>query len=43
MKEVPARSSLWSRIGWFALLYLGGVLAVWMFAAAFHLLLSTQL
>lgn len=43
MKDVPARSSLWSRIGWFAVLYLGGVLAVGVLAEAFHFLLSTQL
>ena len=43
MKEVPGRSSLWSRIGWFALLYLGGVLAVCILAAAFHLLLGMRL
>ena len=28
MKDVPERSSLRSRLGWFAMLYLGGVLAV---------------
>jgi hypothetical protein len=39
MKHVPDRSSLRSRIVWFALLYLGGVLAMFMLAAAFHLLL----
>ena len=27
MKDLPERSSLRSRIGWFALLYVGGVLA----------------
>jgi hypothetical protein len=43
MKDVPERSSLRSRLGWFAMLYLGGVLAVVMLAAAFHMLLSTQL
>ncbi len=43
MKAVPERSSLWSRLGWFALLYLGGVLAVFILAAALHLLLSPQL
>ncbi|HEV3017965.1 MAG TPA: hypothetical protein VGY49_02995 [Burkholderiaceae bacterium] len=43
MKDVPERSSLWSRLGWFAMLYLGGVLAVLMLAAALHMLLSAQL
>lgn len=43
MKAVPERSSLWSRLGWFALLYLGGVLAVFMLAAALRLLLSAHL
>jgi hypothetical protein len=43
MKVVPERSSLRSRLAWFALLYLGGVLAVFMLAAALHVLLSAQL
>jgi hypothetical protein len=43
MKEVPERSSLRSRIGWFAVLYLGGVLAVSMLAAGLHLLLRARL
>lgn len=43
MKDVPECSSLRSRIGWFAVLYLGGVLAVFMLAAALHVLLSAQL
>jgi hypothetical protein len=43
MKDVPERSSLRSRLGWFAMLYLGGVLAVVMLAAALHALLSAQL
>ena len=43
MKDVPERSSLRSRLGWFALLYLGGVLATFTVAAAFHVLLSVQL
>jgi hypothetical protein len=42
MKSVPERSSLRSRLGWFAVLYAGGVLAVFMLAAAFHFLLSAQ-
>jgi hypothetical protein len=42
MKDVPERSSLRSRLGWFAMLYLGGVLAAFMLAAAFHVLLSAQ-
>ncbi|MDB6046383.1 MAG: hypothetical protein JWM63_4934 [Gammaproteobacteria bacterium] len=43
MKDVSERSSLRSRLGWFALLYLGGVLAVFVLAAAIHLLLRGQL
>jgi hypothetical protein len=43
MKDVPERSSLRSRLGWFAMLYLGGVLAVFVLAATLHVLLSTQL
>jgi hypothetical protein len=43
MKDAPGRSSLRSRLGWFALLYLGGVLAVLVLAAAFHVLLRVQL
>jgi hypothetical protein len=43
MKNVPERSSLRSRIGWFAVLYLGGVLAMFVLAAAFHVLLRAQL
>ena len=43
MKDVPERSSLRSRLGWFALLYLGGVLAVFMLAAALHVLLRGPL
>jgi hypothetical protein len=43
MKDVPERSSLLSRLGWFAMLYLGGVLAAFMLAAALHVLLSTRL
>jgi hypothetical protein len=39
MKSVPERSSLRSRLGWFAVLYLGGVLAVFIIAAALHWLL----
>jgi hypothetical protein len=41
MKDVPECSSLRSRIGWFAVLYVGGVLAVFLLAAALHLLLRT--
>jgi hypothetical protein len=37
------RSSLRSRLGWFAMLYLGSVLAAFTLAAALHALLSTQL
>jgi hypothetical protein len=43
MKDVPERSSLRSRLGWFAVLYLGGVLAVVMLAAVLHALLRVQL
>jgi hypothetical protein len=43
MKVVPERSSLRSRLAWFALLYLGGVLAVFILAAALHGLLGAQL
>jgi len=43
MKDVSERSSLRSRLGWFALLYLGGVLAVFMLAAALHVLVRGQL
>jgi hypothetical protein len=43
MKDGPERSSLRSRLGWFAVLYLGGVLAVFMLAAVLHLLLRAQL
>ena len=43
MRDVPQRSSLRSRLGWFAMLYLAGVLATFMLAAALHLLLRAQL
>jgi hypothetical protein len=43
MKDVSGRSSLRSRLGWFALLYLGGVLAVCVLAEALHVLLRGQL
>jgi len=43
MKDVSERTSLRSRLGWFALLYLGGVLAVFILAAALHVLLSARL
>jgi hypothetical protein len=43
MKDVPERSSLRSRLGWFVMLYVGGVLAVVTLAAALHVLLSAQL
>jgi hypothetical protein len=43
MKDVSKTSSLRSRLGWFALLYLGGVLAVFMLAAVLHVLLSARL
>ena len=43
MKRRPQRSSLLSRLGWFAMLYLGGVLAAFTLAAALHVLLRAQL
>jgi hypothetical protein len=43
MKDVPERSSLRSRLGWFAVLYLGGVLAAVILAAALHVLVYAQL
>ena len=43
MKDVRKGSSLRSRLGWFAMLYLGGVLAALMLAAALHVLVSAQL
>ena len=43
MKDVPERSTMRSRVGWFAVLYVGGVLAAFMLAAALHVLLSAQL
>jgi hypothetical protein len=43
MKDVPERSSLRSRIGWFAALYLGGVLAMFLLAAALHLLIRARI
>jgi hypothetical protein len=43
MKDVSERSSLRSRLGWFALLYLSGVLATFMLAAVLHVLLSARL
>jgi len=32
-----------SRLGWFALLYIGGVLAAFLLAAVLHLLLNARL
>jgi len=43
MKDLPERSSLRSRLGWFAVLYLGGVLAMFLLAAALHVLLRAQI
>ena len=43
MKDVSERSSLRSRLGWFALLYLGGVLAAFVLATVLHVLLLGQL
>lgn len=42
MQDVPKRSSRWSRIGWFAMLYAGGVLAMFLLAAALHVLLRAR-
>jgi hypothetical protein len=41
MKDVPERYSRWSRIGWFATLYIAGVLAMFMLAAALHVLIRS--
>ena len=43
MKVVPERTSLRSRLGWFAALYLGGVLAMFLLAAALHLLIRARI
>jgi hypothetical protein len=43
MKDERERSSLWSRLGWFAMLYIGGVLAAFMLAAVLHLLIRARL
>jgi hypothetical protein len=43
MKDLPERSSLRSRVGWFAVLYLAGVLATFLLAAALHVLLRAQI
>ncbi|MDB6046737.1 MAG: hypothetical protein JWM63_5288 [Gammaproteobacteria bacterium] len=43
MKDGREHSSLRSRLGWFAMLYLGGVLAAFVLAAALHVLLRAQL
>jgi hypothetical protein len=43
LKSGTGRGSLRSRLGWFAVLYLGGVLAVLMLAAAVHVLMSGKL
>jgi hypothetical protein len=43
MKDESEHSSLRSRLGWFALLYLGGVLAVFVLAAALHVLIRARL
>ena len=43
MKDEQDPASLLSRLGWFAMLYLGGVLAAFMLAAALHALLSAHL
>ena len=43
MKDVPQRPSLRSRLGWFAMLYLGGVLAAFLLAGALHVLLNAHI
>lgn len=43
MKSVPERPSLRSRLGWFAILYVGGVLAALTIAVVVHALLRAQL
>jgi hypothetical protein len=43
MKRLPERSSLRSRLSWFAVLYVGGVLAAFLLAAALHVLLRARL
>ncbi|MFZ1906358.1 MAG: hypothetical protein WAU56_13320 [Steroidobacteraceae bacterium] len=43
MKDAPGRSSLRSRLGWFVMLYVGGVLVAFLLAAAFYVLLNAQL
>jgi len=43
MKDVSERSSLRSQLSWFAVLYLGGVLAALMLTAALHVLLNARL
>ncbi|MGC1523407.1 MAG: hypothetical protein WA803_17825 [Steroidobacteraceae bacterium] len=42
MQDAPKRPSPWSRLGWFAMLYAGGVLAVLLLAAALHVLLRAR-
>jgi len=42
MQDAPQRSSLRSRLGWFAMLYVGGVLAALMLAATLHVLLRIR-
>jgi hypothetical protein len=42
MKNMAERGSLRSRLGWFAVLYLGGVLAAFMLAAVLHVLIYAQ-
>jgi hypothetical protein len=42
MKDVRERGSLRSRLVWFAVLYLGGVLAAFILAAALHMLIYAQ-
>ena len=42
-KDTREGLSLRSRLGWFALLYVGGVLAAVVLAAVLHVLLKAQL
>jgi hypothetical protein len=43
MKDVSKGSTLRSRLGWFVVLYLSGVLAVFVVATALHVLLRARL
>jgi len=43
MRDKAGRSSLRSRLAWFALLYLGGLFAAFAVAAMLHILLRAHL